>query len=164
VTFASGDPRALPLYARAGLRPLAPLLYLAGRLDAAAAGVQRVRPADLAARDAAAAGRERAPALALLERAGADGLATGDDAYAIVRPAPDGAWIGPAAGGAAELAALVAAASAAHGAVQLALPGPHPALRGLLDAGLRITDRDTYMASRPGVHDLERYVPHTDFG
>ena len=32
IIFASDDPRALPLYARAGVRPLAPLLYLEGML------------------------------------------------------------------------------------------------------------------------------------
>jgi hypothetical protein len=74
------------------------------------------------------------------------------------------AQIGPAAGDAEELVAFAAAASAAHGAVHLALPGPHPALRPLLAAGLRVSDVDTYMASRPDVLDLTRYVPHPDIG
>src|SRR3954452_22848059 len=36
VTFSSADPRALPLYVRAGMRPLAPLLYLTGSIRAPA--------------------------------------------------------------------------------------------------------------------------------
>jgi hypothetical protein len=75
-----------------------------------------------------------------------------------------GGHVGPAAGDAAEIVAFAAAASAAHGAVHLVLPGPHPALASLLEAGLRITSQDTYMASQPGVHDLTRYVPDPDLG
>jgi hypothetical protein len=35
------------------------------------------------------------------------------------------------------------------GPVRLCLPGPHPALRRLLDAGWRIEDSDQHMSSRP---------------
>lgn len=156
VTFASRDERALPLYVRAGLQPLAPVLYLDGTIEGGAA-LERVEPAALAGRDAIASGRARPAALDFLARAGAYGLAAGDRAYAIVR---DG-HIGPAAGDARELVAFVAAVS---GPVHLALPGPHPALRPLLEAGLRVTDQDTYMASAPGVHDLTRYAPDPDVG
>jgi GNAT superfamily N-acetyltransferase len=159
VTFASRDERALPLYVRAGLQPLAPLLYLGGTI-AGGGTAERVEPAALAVRDAAASGRARPAALDFLARAGAYGLAAGDRAYAIVR---DG-HIGPAAGDATEILAFAAAASAAHGTVQLALPGPHPAVAPLLEAGLRVSDLDTYMASRPGVHDLTRYIPDPDLG
>ena len=159
VTFASRDERALPLYARAGLRPLAPLLYLDGTIEGGGAP-ERVEPAALADRDAAAAGRARPAALEFLARAGAYGLVTGERAYAVVR---DG-HIGPAAGDAAEIVAFARAASAEHGTVHLALPGPHLALAPLLEAGLRVSDLDTYMASQPGVHDLERYVPDPDLG
>jgi GNAT superfamily N-acetyltransferase len=161
VTAASSDPRALPLYTRAGLQPLAPLLYLEGVVEGSGgAGAERVEPGALVARDAAASGRSRPATLGLLARAGAYGLVAGDRAYAIVR---DG-HLGPAAGDAAEIVAFAAAASAEHGAVHLVLPGPHPALRPLLEAGLRVSDVDTYMASRPGVHDLTRYVPDPDLG
>jgi GNAT superfamily N-acetyltransferase len=163
VTLASGDPRALPLYARCGLQPLAPVLYLEGTLGGAATA-ERTEPAALLERDAAASGRERPEALAFLARAGAYGLATGDRGYAVVRPTAGVAHLGPAAGDAGELLALATAASAAHGRVHLALPGPHAALRPLLDAGLRVDEADTYMASRPGVHDLTRYVPDPDLG
>jgi hypothetical protein len=119
---------------------------------------------ELTARDAAASGRERPAALELLARAGAYGLLAGERGYAVVRPTTGGARLGPAAGDAGELLAFATAASAAHGGVHLSLPGPHPALRPLLEGGLRITDADSYMASRPGVHDLERYVPDSDLG
>jgi GNAT superfamily N-acetyltransferase len=159
VTFASGDPRALPLYVRAGMQPLAPLLYLEGELPGTPAGAP-VPPAELVERDAAASGRARPAALEFLTRAGAHGRRAGEHAYAVVRPAGPLSEVGPAAGGATELPALLAGL----GPLRLALPGPHPALRPLLDAGLRIAEQDTFMASRPGVLDLERYVPHADLG
>jgi GNAT superfamily N-acetyltransferase len=163
VTFASGDPRALPLYVRAGMRPLAPLLYLTGSIQAAR-DVARVVPGDLVAADAAASGRARPAALGLLSRAGAYGLTAGDG-YAVVRPMDGEARIGPAAGSAAAVLALAAAASAEHGTVHLAIPGPHPALPALLAGGFRVSDSvDTYMTSRPGVQDLGRYLPDPDLG
>jgi GNAT superfamily N-acetyltransferase len=159
VTFASGDPRALPLYVRAGMQPLTPLLYLEGELPGSTSGA----PAplgELVERDAAASGRPRPLALDFLARAGACGLRAGERAYAVVRPTGALREVGPAAGDADELPALLAGL----GPVRIALPGPHPALRPLLDAGLRIADHDTYMASRPGVLDLGRYAPHPDIG
>jgi GNAT superfamily N-acetyltransferase len=162
-TVASSDPRALPLYVRAGMQPFAPVLYLDGSVGGAPAG-DLVQPAAALERDAAACGRRRPAALAFLERAGAHALVAGDHAYAVVRPAPGAAHIGPAAGDAGELAGFAAAATAEHGAVHLALPGPHPALRRLLAAGLRVNDTDTYMGSRADLLDLTRYVPHPDLG
>jgi GNAT superfamily N-acetyltransferase len=159
VTFASSDPRALPLYVRAGMQPLAPVIYLEGTLGGTAAA-ERVDPRDLIERDAAAAGRARPAALDFLARAGAYGLRSGERDYAVVRTAGGVAEIGPAAGDSDALLALLAGA----GLVRIALFGPHPALRPLLDAGLRISAVDTYMGSRPDVVDLRRYVPHSDVG
>ena len=52
ITFASHDPRALPLYVRAGLRPLAPLLYLQGTgVVGAAVPPVRVGATEVADRD-----------------------------------------------------------------------------------------------------------------
>jgi GNAT superfamily N-acetyltransferase len=165
LTFASGDERALPLYVRAGLRPLAPLLYLDGEPHGLEGGeTERVETTTLAERDHAVSWRRRERELAFLARAGAYGLVAGERAFAVVRPVEDHATIGPAGGSRSELLALVAAAAAAHGRVQLALFGPHPALRTLLEAGLRIDDTDTFMASRPGLLDLEVYVPAQDLG
>ena len=166
ITFASGDPRALPLYVRAGLRPLAPLLYLQGT-GAAAAAVPPVRVAttEVAERDAGASGRRRPELLLFLAEAGAYALlGARPGAYAVVRPVPGGAWLGPAAADAGELLAFAAAACAAHGGVRLALGGPHPALAPLLAAGFRVTGADTYMASHPDALDLLTYLPEVDLG
>jgi GNAT superfamily N-acetyltransferase len=154
-TFASNDPRALPLYARAGLRPLAPLLYLRGAPRTSDNAAERI------AVEAVPAGRPAA--LAFLASAGAYGLRAGEG-RAVVRVVPGGAMLGPAVAGAADLVTLAGAVAAEHGEVKLALPGPHPALQPLLEAGLRIVDADTYMASAPGLDDLERRVPHADLG
>jgi GNAT superfamily N-acetyltransferase len=164
ITLASSDPRALPLYARAGMRPLAPVLYLEGA-PAGGAAAERRDPATVVAADAAASGRERADMLAFLAGAGAYALGGADPrAYAVVRPAPGGAWLGPAWADGDDLVALVAAASAAHGRVRLPLPGPHPAVAALLERGLGILGMDTYMATDAGAVDLERYVPEADLG
>ena len=164
-TFASADERALPLYVRAGLRPLAPLLYLEGAARGRSAAVERIDVADVVARDAAASRRSRPQLLRFLAEAGAYALAAEPPgAYAVVRPAPAGAWLGPASAGAAELVAFAAAATAAHDSVKLALCGPHPALPPLLDAGFRLLGSDTYMASHSGVLNVERYLPEPDLG
>jgi GNAT superfamily N-acetyltransferase len=165
ITFASADERALPLYVRAGLRPLAPLLYLDGKAWDRSPSVRRVAVADVTAGDAAASGRARPALLEFLAEAGAYGLAgESPGAYAVVRPAATGAWLGPASGGAADLLAFAAAATAAHGRVKLAIGGPHPALPELLDAGFRLFASDTYMASHPGALAVERYLPEADLG
>jgi GNAT superfamily N-acetyltransferase len=163
-TFASGDERALPLYVRAGLRPLAPLLYLEGAL-AGSRELERVAVPDIAARDAAASGRERADLLGFLAEAGAYAL-TGErpESYVVVRPAAAGAWLGPGCADAGELPAFAAAAAAAHGSVRFALCGTHPALATLFDAGFRLGGSDTYMASHPDALDMATYVPEVDLG
>jgi len=153
-TFASGDPRALPLYTRAGLRPLAPLLYLRGGM-AGGAAAERIPV------EAVPAGRPGV--LAFLRSVGAYGLRAGEGS-AVVRAVPGAALLGPAVASADDLLALAGAAAAAHGEVKLAIPGPHPGLQPLLEAGLRIVDADTYMASEPGLDDLERRIPHPDLG
>ena len=164
ITFASGDERALPLYVRAGLRPLAPMLYLEGRANARAE-LARVAVPDIVDRDAAAARRERPELLAFLAEAGAYALvAERPGAYAVVRPAPEGAWLGPAAADAGELLAFAGAAAAEHGSAKLALGGPHPALEPLLERGFRVLGSDTYMTSDPGALDLETYLPEPDLG
>jgi GNAT superfamily N-acetyltransferase len=167
ITFASGDERALPLYVRAGLRPFAPLLYLEGRAPrpAPAGAFERVPATAVAARDAAASGRERAELLAFLAATGAYALlGERPGCYAVVRPAPAGAWLGPAAADAAELPAVAQAAAAAHGRVRLGLCGAHPALAPLLAGGFRILAGDTYMASHADALDLLEYVPEPDLG
>ena len=166
ITFASGDPRALPLYVRAGLRPLAPLLYLQGT-GAAGAAVPPVRVAatEVAERDAGASGRRRPELLLFLAEAGAYALlGERPGAYAVVRPVP-------AAPGSGRLRRTPASCSPSPprrarptAACRLALCGPHPALAPLLAAGFRVTGADTYMASHPDALDLLTYLPEVDLG
>ena len=153
-TFASSVPRAVALYARAGLRPFAPMLYLAGT-PLPGAAVERVAVAEV--------DLPRRGVTAFLEEAGAYGLVT-EDGAGVVRPVPGGARLGPARGDGVAIRALAGAAAAVHGSVTLTLPGPHPALPLLLEAGMRITDADTAMASQPGLLDLVRGIPDADLG
>ena len=153
-TLASADPRALPLYTRTGLRPLAPMLYLKGAVPGGG-------EAGRIAVEAVPAGRPAA--LAFLAGTGAYAIRAGEGT-AVLRPSGDSVLVGPAVAGADDLLALVRAASAAHGVVKLTVGGPHPGLQALLEAGMRIVDMDTYMATAPGVVDLERRLPHPDLG
>jgi hypothetical protein len=43
------------------------------------------------------------------------------------------------------------------------VPGPSPLVRMLLEAGFRIVDRDTYLASDPAVVDPTREIVNTGF-
>lgn len=178
-TFASKDPRAMPLYARHGMAPRWPLLYLSGQPEAAAPGAgparaQTVPAARAAAEELRLTGRDRAMDYAFWADAPGGGAIIVRDAAAIVaagavtaettttattatvrhlatEPGRD-----PAAALAAVLALLAETAARATPTAratpatraELCLPGPHPALRPLLDAGWRIEDYDHYMASR----------------
>jgi Acetyltransferase (GNAT) domain len=185
-TFASADPRALALYVRHGMAPRGVLVYLAG--DQAAA--RRLPPircrqasgsdaddATIRELDAAASGRERPQDLAFLRslpsvRALLTGGVVEDPGYAFVRVAPGAnpmAMVGPAGsrterGSEAALLAAARFAGTLAPTVRVAVPGSHPALPGLLDAGFRLQAHDTFMASRPGVFDPGRYVPMVDLG
>jgi len=171
-TFASDDPRALPIYVRAGMQPGWPNLYLLAEhprlpssvLDAAPGTVE-----ECAAIERAVTGRDRAAIQWTRGRPGServvlrtvDGRAAG---FAIVRER----WRGPgravdrvvpAADADPTEVVLAAIASQADGRpIQATLPGPHPALRTLLEAGFRIVDRDTHMASEPDLLDPTRQV------
>jgi GNAT superfamily N-acetyltransferase len=150
---ALSDPRALPLYARAGLVPLAPVLYVEGVVVGGSAVTRQIDVAETGS-----------PVAGLLARAGASALATADGATAVIRPDGTGAHLGPATAGGDALMALVARASVERGRIALALPGPHPALRPLLEAGMRVTDVDAYMATEPGLVDLESAAFEADLG
>lgn len=179
-TFASADPRAMPSYVRAGMRPWWPNLHV--EVSGRALG-QLVTPADAV--------------VAILgpAAAGAAGVALGDADRTLDfthwarrsggmlfelrlggRPAAVGAAATRIRGGtgaqllrlriaadADPVAAVLATLHAVHerlGPPALALPGPHPALRPLLEVGARILDRDTFMASSPRLVDPERLLPH----
>jgi GNAT superfamily N-acetyltransferase len=182
-TLSSADPRALALYARAGMRPLWPNLEL--RLEAAA--VRDLPPTGVAATpadpddpalhgwDAEISGRprpadhtfwvRRQKATSLWFKRG--GAVVG---YGYVRTGISTVWtpektvVGPvgsrdSAAAAACVAAAVAWALPLGPVLDLAVPGPHPALAPLLEAGFRITYVETFCASAPdGAPDPRRYL------
>jgi GNAT superfamily N-acetyltransferase len=188
LTAASGDPRALPLYARFGMRPLMPALYLHGAAGAigsldAAPGSLAPAPHDvIAGVDAEVSGRPRPQDHAFLASCpGAQGFALAGPgqpvAYGWIRTVSIDAGAGPERhafvgpiGGLTEEAmdratralAVLAAAGAPH--VHLLLLGPHPSLAPLLAAGFRLVDRDTWMCSRLDLVDGRRYAPSPELG
>jgi GNAT superfamily N-acetyltransferase len=156
LTFSSQHPSALPLYASFGVRPFWPLLYLTGERRG------------LAPREAVAT---RVP---WAEAAAAERVLTGDDRAADYRywaADPPGRAVVVDLGGRTVGAAALSESTVLHLAcecsavatevllaaidaleeerVELALPGPHPALAALLGHGFRITDSDTYMSTYP---------------
>jgi GNAT superfamily N-acetyltransferase len=174
-TFASEDPRALPLYIRAGMLPLWASLYVQGP-SAAVPLVPTLRTETAAPSRLAALERDWTGANRALDHAFWGGMPAGDAfvvldgdtvhgfGYARVRQAApirvlDRLLIHPDADPLATT--LVALARAGRGGpVLLSLLGPHPALRPLLEAGFRIIDRDQFMASEPDLVDPARLIPN----
>jgi GNAT superfamily N-acetyltransferase len=175
-TFASDDPRALPIYVRAGMAPHWACLYVEGAsaaLPAAPAGMELAAagPAELAALELAWTGVDRSVDHAFwASQAAADAFVVADRgavvaiAHArarqvsavrvidrlVVRPGTD-----PVA------PTLAALRRAGRGdAVLTVLMGPSPVLRALLDLGFQVTERDQYMASEPGLIDPARLIPN----
>ena len=175
-TFASDDPRALPIYVRAGMTPLWPSLYLEGaaaNLGVLASGLRtKAATAEEIARiEHGWSGQDRRVDHGFwASQIEADSFVVIDDGavvatgHARARQAspvrvldrlvvhPDAEPVGPT------LAALRRAAR--DGPVFICVQGPSPVLRTLLEAGFRIADRDTYMASRPDLIDPARLIPN----
>ena len=154
-TFSSQHANAIPLYAKAGLQPTWPLLYLTGRPDFALdSGLQVTRVSGPAAADAERrlTGAERAAvyeywtsgpnATGLVINAGDRLVACG-----IVRPH---AITHLACASVDDALATVQAALSAIGTdtVSVCLPGPHPAVPALLRNGFRIDDYDLAMSTQ----------------
>jgi len=169
VTFSSQDPSALPLYARYGLAPRWPLLYLTGDpaavAPAATAGIawraRRVPASDAAAAEHALTGVDRAPDYTywggadgsggvLVER-GPDVIAAGAAGPAHLRHLAVARGADPADTATAALPALAALPAAGSRGVTLCLPGPHPALGPLLRCGFRVEDFDHSMSTAAGL-------------
>ena len=183
VTFASNDPRALPLYMRLGMVPVAPLLYLKGSPEAASrladpgVTLRDSTPVELADLDGVPSGRERPKDLDFLAghaRCFAAVHRKQVIGYGFVRLVEAGgtaltAFVGPVGAATAKRSRLTAAAllrwSAEH-ATSAIVPifGPHPAAASLVEAGYRIEDTDTYMASSTRLINLERYCPSAELG
>jgi hypothetical protein len=158
-TFSSRHPLALPLYAKAGLVPRWPLLYLTGRWTGSAddgLSVELVPGARAAEAELQLLGEDRTPDYEFWTGAqGGSGLvvkdrqSTGGDVLCAgaVRSGELAHLVCPAEVDPA--AALRAALSACDGEeLALCLPGPHPAVQPLLNSGFRITEYDLAMSSR----------------
>jgi GNAT superfamily N-acetyltransferase len=178
MTFSSADPRALPVYVRAGMLPWWPNLYV--RADRAALarlpepGGLTVEPATVGmAADAALAlsGIDRREDFAFyaVQRDAAGHVVRDAGAVSAVGWAHrdddgDGRTLAHAtiAGDTDPVRTVVALLRAAAGRdpISACVPGPHPALPVLLEAGWRITDRDTFCTSDPGWLDPVRILPN----
>ena len=177
-TFASEDPRAMPLYIRSGMRPLWPMLYLRGdgsRLPEPGHGptIESADPGRLAELEREWTGIDRStdhrhwgrtPDVDGFVVVGAGGspLALG---HARVRQTGtarilDRLIVRPGAGPVEPTLAAIRRA-ARGGPIVVAVPGPNPILSHLLEAGFRIEDHDTFMASEPGLVDPERMLPNS---
>ncbi len=151
-TFSSRHAAALPVYARAGLHPMWPLLYMSGPAPAGSTVTARlVETAVAADAEVGLAGADRSHDYHFWRRhPQTSGVLVVDGtrlaACGAVRTAavvhlccPRRSDAGPALG---------AALAAAEGrTVTVHVPGPHPAVPELLRAGFRITDYDIAMAT-----------------
>jgi GNAT superfamily N-acetyltransferase len=175
-TFASEDPRALPLYVRAGMQPLWAALYVQGPSGAVpeTGSTLRAEPAtpdELAALERAWTGYDRsldhvywarmAESDAFVVRDGGGVAAFG---YGRARQAApirvlDRLLVHPDAD---PVAALFTALRRAgrEGPVLVNLLGPNPGLRRLLESGFRVVDRDQFLASDLDVADPARFIPN----
>ena len=171
-TFSSSDPRALPLYARAGMRPLWPLLYLRGPApavehgpvidvdgvgaDEAATVEERITGVDRSIEHRYWAARTDATAAVVSvsgRPVGAASYVRRDEECRIEHLAlEDGVDAG----------AVVAAITRRSGAPVLRafVPGPQALLEWLLDRRFVIDDLDTFMATEPSAVPDQLAVVH----
>jgi GNAT superfamily N-acetyltransferase len=177
-TFASDDPRALPLYVRAGMRPWWASLYLEGPGD----GVPEAPPG-LTTRDASAgelaaiernwSGHDRgedwehwatqneADSFTVLLDGAVVGIANSRARQASPVRALNRLIVHPDTGVDPVPVTLAAVRRAGRGGnVLVTVQGPNPALRPLLEHGFRIADRDQFMASDADVIDPARLIPN----
>jgi GNAT superfamily N-acetyltransferase len=175
-TFASADPRAIPLYVRAGMTPLWTSFYVEGTaaqlppldpglttwdstpeeltlLEEAWTGTARPSDHDYFARhpaaDAFLVEDEEGPVAFGYARAKQNSTTRQLDRL-LVRPGADP--VAPIAAG------LARAARKGH--VRACVPGPNPVLPVLLEHGFRIVDSDQFLASAPDLVDPARMLPN----
>lgn len=176
LTFASDDPRALPLYVRAGMAPLWINLYLEGlptRLPdlVSACRARPADPAECAALELAWTGADRTvdwPFWASMAEADtfvveAAGLPVGAGIararQATTARALDRLVIAPDVDPVPVARAAIARA-ARGGPVQVTCFGPSPLLPVLLGAGFMVVDHDQFLASDPSLVDPARLLPN----
>lgn len=169
-TSSSLHPSALPLYLRAGMHPLWPLLYAEGPSEA-------LEPTHLVARATSAPEAARheeswlgwdrtSDYMYWSSRPGAKTLAIheGDDVVAVgvlARSRARHAVLHLSAVDPALTAdALVTLARQVPGLVMTAVPGMSAAAPRLLKAGWRLIDNDLYCASEPDLVDPRQLIPH----
>jgi GNAT superfamily N-acetyltransferase len=167
-TFASRDPRAMSLYVRQRMIPRWPLLFLSG--PPLRPGVLRCRQTPMA--EAGEAEREliggdQASSYAYwATRPRATGLIVEEDGEILAAGAAEPGELlhlatAPGHDPAATLTAALATFTAER--VRLTLPGPHPALAPLLDAGWRIEDSDQFLSTSDGLLS-PTHVPSNSLG
>jgi GNAT superfamily N-acetyltransferase len=175
-TFASSDPRALPLYVRAGMTPLWICLYVEGAVDLLPPDdpslvVRDAAPGELAALEAAWtgaarpddhaywAGQPHADAFLVDDAEGAVALGYGRAKQVTPTRALNRLLVRPGADPVPPILAGLRRA-ARGGRVQACLMGPNPALPALLAAGFRIVDHDQFLCSDPSLVDPARFLPN----
>jgi hypothetical protein len=174
-TFASDDPRALPLYARAGMSPRWVSLYLDGASTAIEAqpglSVESAEPPRIADLEHAWTGAYRpidhdfwatqadADPFVVADAAGPVAAGYGrarqaSDARALDRliMRPEAEPVPPA------LEALRRAGRG--GPVHAVVPGPNPLLQALLERRFQLVDRDQYMATSADIIDPLHVLPN----
>src|SRR5215831_12895335 len=151
-TFSSQHTHALPVYVRAGLLPRWPLLYITGQPDRTEPdfAVSRTSPAGAAAADRQLTGGEdRSADYRYWLHHGGHGVIVADGPRLVAAGAATDATLHHLAVGDERDAepALRSVLGSLPGPLMLCLPGPHPALIGLVRHGYRIEDWDLAMAT-----------------
>lgn len=175
MTFSSRDRRALAAYIRSGMRPWWPLLYLEAdgprlptpvdREDARSADV-----AETAGLSRAWTGIDRTADFthyaSLPDAAGFVIAVDGQDAaigWASREIAEPGRWLNHASmspdADLVRAAFAILRAAGSGGRIGAAIPGPHPAVPRLLDAGVRIGGTDTFCATDRDLLDTRTIFP-----
>lgn len=151
-TFSSRHTHALPVYVRAGLLPRWPLLYLTGEPDRTVPGfaVSRTNPVGAAAADGQlTGGADRRADYRYWLRDGGYGVIVADGPRLVAAGAVTDTTLHHLTVGDQRDAepALRSVLGSLPGPLIVCLPGPHPALIGLLRHGYRIEDWDLAMAT-----------------
>jgi len=175
-TFASDDPRALPLYVRAGMIPLWTSIYVEGAVASLADSpgalwMEAATAARVAEAERIWTGQDRrldhsfwasqidADPFVVLDGGEVVGAGHARARQASPVRALDRLVVHPDAEPVAVTLAAIRRAGR-EGSVLVCVQGPNPVLKPLLEMGFRIADRDTYLASRADLIDPTRLIPH----